>query len=301
MLNNEIKKCRISNPNASDSAVRLYEYLCGIFGKKMLTAQQESVWVGSPDKELKYIKETTGKLPAIRGLDFIDGDFDGVVSRAKAWHGKGGIVTICWHTGLYGGGYTECKENVPDFDKLLTTGTDEHKAMLQSWDKAAEALAELRDCDIPVLWRPFHEFDGGWFWWGKGGSESFIKLWRLMYDYFTHQKGLNNLIWVLGYADFVLDGWYPGDGYCDIIGSDTYNNSPHKAGWDGLKKLGTDKPMTFHECGNVPPIEDFERDGAFWLWFMIWHTEFIFKNDKENLKRVYNSEKAVTLDRLPKL
>ena len=68
-----------------------------------------------------------------------------------------------------------------------------------------------------------------------------------------------------------------------------------------MKKLGTNKPLTFHECGNVPPIEDFGRDGAFWLWFMIWHTEFIFKNDKENLKRVYNSEKTVTLDRLPKL
>ena len=205
-MNTKKNDHKLSNPNALPEAERLYAYLCGIFGKKMLTAQQESVWLGSSDKELRYIKETTGKLPAIRGLDFIDGDFDGVVSRAKVWHKKGGIVTICWHTGLYGGGYNECKEDVPDFEKLLSPGTPEHEAMMQNWDKAAAALAELRDSGIPVLWRPFHEFDGGWFWWGKGGSESFIALWRLMYDYFTNEKGLGNLIWVLGYADFVLEG-----------------------------------------------------------------------------------------------
>ena len=47
-------------------------------------------------------------------------------------------------------------------------------------DKAAEALQELKEENIPVLWRPFHEFDGAWFWWGKGGSENFKKLWIMM-------------------------------------------------------------------------------------------------------------------------
>ena len=59
--------------------------------------------------------------------------------------------------------------------------------------------------------------------------------------------------------------------------------------------------MAFHECGNVPSMEDFEKDKALWSWFMIWHTEWLTKNDTENLKNVYNHEKVITLDELPPL
>ena len=172
--------------------------------------------------------------------------------------------------------------------------------MIANWDKAAEALAELRDAGIPVLWRPFHEFDGGWFWWGKKGGENFIKLWQMMYDRYTNEFGLTNLIWVLGYSGEVKDGWYPGDDYCDIIGSDTYDNSTNKKAWDKLEALNTGKPMAFHECGNVPSVEKFEEDGDLWSWFMIWHTDFVSNQNKENLSAVYNSDKVITLDELPK-
>ena len=163
----------------------------------------------------------------------------------------------------------------------------------------AKALTELKDAGIPVLWRPFHEFDGQWFWWGKGGKDNFIKLWQLMHDKFTNEYGLNNLIWVLGYSGEVKDGWYPGDEYVDIAGSDTYDNSTNKKAWKKLEKI-TSKPLAFHECGNVPAVEKFEKDGDLWSWFMIWHTDYIIKNNADNLKEVYNSEKVITLDELPK-
>lgn len=292
---------KLSNPNANADALRTYNYLYDNFGKVILTAQQESTWKGSPDYEMDLIQEATGKLPAIRGLDFMNRDFNGVVKRATEWHEKGGIVTICWHTGVEGSSYNACKDEKPDFEKLLTPGTDEYKTMMETWDRAASALSKLQNAGVAVLWRPFHEFDGQWFWWGKGGSENFIKLWRMMYDYFTNEKGLNNLIWVLGYSGTVKDGWYPGDEYCDIIGSDTYDNSTNKKAWDKLSAMNTGKIMTFHECGNVPSVSDFENDGDLWSWFMIWHTEHIEKNPKDNLKEVYNSEKVITLDELPKL
>lgn len=257
--------------------------------------------MGSPDYEMDYIFNTTGKYPAMRGLDFMNGDFDGVVDRSKKWHEKGGIVTICWHTGVNGKGYQESLDDTPDFDKILTEGTAEYNAMIANWDKAAEALTELRDAGVPVLWRPFHEFDGQWFWWGKGGSENFIKLWQMMYDRYTDKFELTNLIWVLGYSGEIKDGWYPGNDYCDIIGSDTYDNSTNVKAWKKLETLDTGKPMAFHECGNVPSIEKFEEDKAMWSWFMIWHTTHITANNKENLKTVYNHEKAVTLDELPNI
>ena len=276
----------------------IYDYICDNFGKVMISCQQESTWMGSPDYEMNYIKDTTGKLPAMRGLDFMNNDFKGVVSRSKAWDAKGGLVTICWHTGVNGSGYQESLDDNPDFSKLLTEGTPEYEAMMKSWDQAANALAELRDANVPVLWRPFHEFDGQWFWWGKGGKDNFIKLWRLMHDKFTNEYKLDNLIWVLGYSGEVKDGWYPGDEYVDIIGSDTYDNSTNLRAWRKLKKVA-EKPMAFHECGNVPPVEKFESDKDLWSWFMIWHTDYITKNDKENLKKVYLSDKVITLDKLP--
>ena len=289
----------LSNPNADENAQKVYDYICDSFGTYMLSCQQESTWMTSPDYEMEIIEEATGKLPAMRGLDFMNGDFEGVVDRSKEWYERGGLVTICWHTGINGNGYTEALGDKPDFEKLLTPGTDEYNAMIANWDKAANALAELRDAGIPVLWRPFHEFDGEWFWWGKGGSENFIKLWQMMYDRYTNEFGLTNLIWVLGYSGEVKSGWYPGDEYCDIIGSDTYNNSTNKPAWVRLESMDTGKPMAFHECGNVPSVKQFESDGDLWSWFMIWHTDFIANQDMENLSEVYNSDRVITLDELP--
>lgn len=290
---------RLSNPNADEITAKVYDYICENFGNKILSCQQESTWMGSPDYEMNYILETTGKLPAMRGLDYMNNDFKGVNKRAIEWWNKGGLVTICWHTGVNGSGYQESLNDNPDFDKLLTEGTAEYNAMMKSWDEAATALTELRDAGVPVLWRPFHEFDGKWFWWGKGDSENFVKLWQLMYDKFTNEYGLTNLIWVLGYSGDVKSGWYVGDEYCDIIGSDTYDNSTNIKAWKRLDALNTDKPMAFHECGNVPGVDKFVKDGCIWSWFMIWHTDHIKNNNAENLKKVYNDDMVITLDELP--
>ncbi len=293
-------KGNLSNPNADEITKEVYNYICENFGTYIISCQQESTWMGTPDYEMNHIEEITGKLPAMRGLDYMNGDFDGVNRRAIEWWEKGGLVTICWHTGINGKGYQESLNDTPDFDKLLTEGTAEYNKMMKNWDKAAKALQELRDKGIPVLWRPFHEFDGQWFWWGKGGSQNFIKLWQMMYDRFTNDFGLTNLIWVLGYSGEVKSGWYVGDDYCDIIGSDTYDNSTNIKAWKRLEKV-TDggKPIAFHECGNLPKIEKFESDGCIWSWFMVWHTDYIKGNDPENLKNVYNSELVITLDELP--
>lgn len=283
----------------NEKTTAVFNYIRDNFGKHILSAQQESTWMGSTDYEMDYLLEVTGKLPAMRGLDFMNNDFDGVAERAIAWDKKGGLVTICWHTGVEISGYKESKKEHPDFEKLLTPGTEEYKTLMNSWDKAAKTLACLRDENVPVIWRPFHEFDGKWFWWGKGGGENFIKLWRLMYDKFTNEYNLDNLIWVLGYSEKISEGWYPGDDYVDIVGSDNYDQSTNKEAWNKLTKI-TAKPMAFHECGMVPSAERFEKDGTIWSWFMIWHTSWLTNNKSKNLKEVFNSNLVITLDELPK-
>lgn len=293
---------KLSNPNADRNAQKMYDYICQVQGNYVLTGQQECPDNRRAEFEMRYLHEVTGKLPAIRGLDYMGGEFENVNRRALEWHKKGGIVSICWHTGINGYAYRESKEDVPDFEKLFDESTEEHKNMIANWDLAANALAELRDAGVPILWRPFHEFDGGWFWWGKGKPADFIKLWHLMYDRYTNTFNLTNLIWVLGYADYVRDGWYVGDDYCDVIGSDTYRFGLHEAAY---QKLWADfgrsrKPFALHECGNLPDVTELVRKRTMWSWFLIWHMSSLTGNDVENLKKMYDSEFTLTLDKLPK-
>lgn len=286
----------LSDKNADGSARRLYGFICENYGKKIITGVQECPGRRHHDDEVDYLYSTVGKLPAIRGFDFIHDDYDGVVRRAREWHLRGGIVTICWHTGLVGNTYPASKEEHPDFARLFTDGTEENSLLMSRWDRAAAALGELRAAGIPVLWRPFHEFDGRWFWWGKDGGESFIRLWRMMYKRYTEGLALHNLIWVLGYSGAVEDGWYVGDEYCDIIGSDSYDGTTNLAGWTRLKAVA-DKPFAFHEVGKLRPVGEFFDDGCPWSWFMNWHTVYLREeNTPALLRSVYDDPRALTLE-----
>ena len=302
----------LSNENATKEAKALYSYIVSTYKNKIISGQQESTWMGSPDYEMNYIHNNTGKYPAIRGLDFMNDDFSGVVSRAKAWANQGGIVTICWHcSSKFDGAFTESQadELAPEqWEAVLTSGTTENAAFLQAMDKAADALDELQNENIPVLWRPFHEFDGGWFWWGKGGSEYFKRLWIMMYNHFTYDRGLNNLIWVLGYCHNGTDygtnlaDWYPGSRYCDITGADSYEVSQNGA--EGrlynpvYSIVNESKPLVMHETGLIPTVEQFQ--GVPWGYFMTWHTTYLTNdNPVANLNAVYNSDYVITLDELP--
>ncbi len=297
----------LSNENATNEAVALYNYICETYHTAIISGQQESTWMGSEQYEFDYIYDITGKYPAIRGLDYMNDDFEGVNRRAIEWHEKGGIVTICWHCGSdFGGSWSECMNtNLEDWDKALTEGTDEYNKLIAGMDKAAEALKELQKEGIPVLWRPFHELDGGWFWWSKGGAFKFVKLWRIMYDRYTDYHGLDNLIWVLGYSGNGrgYDEWYPGDEYVDIAGADSYTDGANGWLYDKVTEVApADMPICFHECGRIPTVEQLREAPTDWVWFMTWHTEHITDhNALKDLNEIYNHDYVITLDELPDL
>lgn len=307
-------KSTLSNPNASQSAIKLYNYMKDeVYHNKILSGQQESTWMDNNNEqfEFEYIFNTTGKYPAMRGLDYMGNDFEGVNRRAEDWHNRGGIVLICWHTGLdFNSSYDQSlADEVADWDKLFTEGTDEYNALIAGMDKGAQALKELCDKDIPVIWKPFHEFDGGWFWWGKGGAENFKKLWKLMYDRYTNHWELNNLIWLLPYSGNLneIESWYPGDEYVDFVGPDTYGSDTTKPEFYQafFKMVGDRKPIPLHENGRIPLPQDLREGKVDWLWFMTWHTDHIAteegqkKNPPDRLKDIYNDEYVITLDELP--
>ena len=315
------KQEEIDVSSKSIEAQKVYEYISNAKGNYVISGQEESTWVQPLlcEYEMEYIKDVTGKYPAIRGLDYINDDFEGVNQRAIDWWNRGGIVTICWHTGVnYSGGYNECKEGaVANWDALLTEGTNEYNAMIEGIDKAARALKELKDLNIPVIWRPYHEAFGDWFWWGKGEdnssrAEHYVKLWRIMYTRYTEHWELNNLIWIEGYSHMDydwqedkykcakgIDKWYVGNDYCDIVGADSYVEGVHL---DLNKKVNSinkgKKPMAYHECGINPTLEELQKTD--WAYFMTWHTTYLIDtNTTESLNTLYNSDYIITLDELP--
>lgn len=299
-LNYRDKEPALSNVNATAEAMAVYEYIVSLEGTGVLSGQQESTWMGSLDYETDYIFNASGKLPVIKGFDYMNDDFEGVNQRAEEWWNKGGLVTICWHCGSdFSGEWKDCMEDeVADWSAFLTEDTPEYEKLLEGMDKAARALLELKEKNIPVLWRPFHEFDGHWFWWSKGGAEAFKQMWIIMYERYTDYWKLDNLIWVLGFSDQgeKSRSWYPGDEYCDIVGADTYQSELFSTLYKKIKRIASSsKPICLHECGTNPTQEELQKSP--WCWFMTWHTEYLTDNNGvEEIKKLYNSEFVITLD-----
>jgi len=292
----------LTNPDPSNEAKALFRYLQDMDGKKILSGQMWAPWGIS---EINYLLGVTGRLPALAGFDFIhESDNPAEVIRARSYWEAGGIPTIMWHWGApgVGEGYENSKVKI-DITRCFQQGTRENLSMWTELERKANHLETLRDAGIPVLWRPFHELSGGWFWWGMQGPDLFKQLWVTMYNYFVHERGLNNLIWVLCYPGDPDAEWYPGDEYVDMAGADTYGvgSNPQSRMYEAVKEIVAHNPMPipYHECGTPPDPDRCIEEGSMWSWWMQWHTSHLTDTDQEYLRYVYNHELVVTRDELP--
>ena len=195
-----------------------------------------------------------------------------------------------------------------EFDATNATveGTWENKVFTEDLKNAAAYLKLLRDADIPVLWRPFHEAAGGWFWWGKDAA-SFKSLWIAMFNYFK-TEGLDNLIWVWTTEGDDAD-WYPGDQYVDIVGRDIYNKETADCVSEYTSIAGNygNKIVSLSECGTVGLISEQWASGARWSWFMPWYDGTnedgspVVHADEAWWKDAMNQEFVVSRDELPSM
>ncbi len=307
------------NPQATPAARRLLSYLYDTAGNAIITGQHTQT---VPMEEISYIERITGKSPKLRGFELLayspninyDDASDecltevyenrNTLDTALDWaKNSDGILTFSfhWFSPLRGRDKSFYAEHT-DFDAslILEDGTPEREAFFHDMDVMADHLKPFLEEDIPILWRPFHESDGTWFWWGAKGPEVARELYKLMFKHYTEVHHLDNLIWVWNCR--LPEGW-PGDEYVDVVSVDVYhdNDTPtdYKKEYEELiKATSKNKVAALAEVGYLPDAEMLESSRIPWAYYMTWSKEFIIGeqyNSETRLKKMYESPYAITL------
>ena len=241
-----VKKKAVDTQMTDETAALLYN-IHQIQGKGTMLGQHDGVWMEEGKKITGHIHKLSGRLPAIASYDFMfitnvnntEGSWfrireHEIRERIIAANREGLFITMCWH---YNDPYTQktfyTKElpieelKMMSFKSILPGGQN-HERYKKDLRKVAEFSSSLRDDDgklIPFIFRPFHEFDGEWFWWGAAYNEpeEFKDLWRFTVHYLRDILNVHNMLYAFSpdikfdsREDYLLR--YPGDDYVDILG-----------------------------------------------------------------------------------
>jgi mannan endo-1,4-beta-mannosidase len=239
-----------SDPKATRKTVRLYHNLQLLARTNIMFGHQDDLaygldpngkrWVG--DANRSDVKSVTGSYPAVYGWELghlevdstrnLDGvPFAKIRQYVRQVYKRGGLNTISWHlqnptTGKSAWDTTRANNTI---QKILPGGPY-HAQYLAYLDRTAEYLRHLHRgfSKIPVVFRPFHEHTGNWFWWGQKNctTAEYVALWRFTADYLRQTKKVHNLLLAYSASDFKTKAEYmeryPGDAYVDVMGFDSY-------------------------------------------------------------------------------
>jgi mannan endo-1,4-beta-mannosidase len=234
-------------------AIRLINRLAALQKQGVMIGHQDDPVYGCSwkwDEGRSDVKEVCGDYPAVMGFDLgdielgkdcnLDGvPFDRMRREIVAQHRRGGIVTLSWHANNPATDGNAWDASGDAVGKILPGGKLHNK--FNGWLKTvAQFIASLRTSDgkqIPVVFRPWHEMSGSWFWWGdtRCTTEQYKRLYRYTYEYLTG-CGCRNIVWA--YSPNLADQtetvdhyeqFYPGDDVVDLLGIDIYQREPDNA------------------------------------------------------------------------
>lgn len=187
---------------------------------------------------------TTGAYPAVVGYEIANlvGNPDGYLAKVKEAYVNNSIITICDHMPNFSASVpssTPWSDMTPTVQHILPGGKDNGK-LTQRLDQLADFAKSCVDEEgelIPIIYRPYHENSGLWFWWGASNTtkDEFINLWRYTVEYLRDIKGVENFLYAYSpNGHFTSEANYlsrfPGDDYVDIIGFDIYHDNPSYEG-----------------------------------------------------------------------
>ncbi len=259
------KKLELIDKKATPETVNLFLNLHELSKKHILFGHQHATeyghgWFG--DLNRSDVKSVTGSHPAVIGVDFsgLSGRPDSEIEQTKValrkniadTYNRGGVVTVAWHFSnpISGGGfYWKDSVSLPAV-KYIIPGKEHHekyKSILQGIASFVKSVKGNDGKTVPMIFRPFHEFDGDWFWWGRAHCtpEEFKILWRFTVSYFRDSLQVHNLIYAFSpdnkfnSREEFLER-YPGDEWVDMVGMDNYGDFGREGRYNleaGIKKL----------------------------------------------------------------
>jgi len=243
------QKKELIDPKATNETKALYKNLHKLSQKHTLFGHQHATeyghgWEGDADRS--DVKSVTGSHPAVIGVDFLGFTVGtpediqrtkvAVKRNVEATYNRGGISTVAWHFSnpVSGGGFYWVDTVSKPAVKYIIPGGEAHekyKEILKSIGGWAKAIKGADGKSVPLIFRPYHEFDGDWFWWGRSHCtrEEFIALWRFTVGYLRDSLNVHNFIYAFSpdnrfnnEAEY-LDR-YPGDEWVDMVGVDNYGD-----------------------------------------------------------------------------
>jgi len=229
------------DPLATKQTKYLYINLDELAGNYLLFGMHDATGYGvgwSGDDDRSDVKDVCGSYPAVYSEDMNKVDRNQQVDRMRyrltSAYNRGGVVTICWHQ--YDPEGRSFYSKYTDGENIVATllpGGEYHQFYKDRLHKIALFFKTLRGTNgesVPVIFRPYHEHTGGWFWWGVGqcSTEEYNDVWRFTVEYLRDSLNVHNLIYALSpSAQHIgsVDDYYnvfPGESFIDIFAFDKY-------------------------------------------------------------------------------
>jgi mannan endo-1,4-beta-mannosidase len=258
-------KQKLTDPNATKETKALYNNLHKLAEKHILFGHQHATeyghgWFGDADRS--DVKSVTGSHPAVIGIDFsgLSGRPAADIQKTKEalrknitdTYERGGVTTVAWHfsnPASSGGFYWVDTVSKPAV-KLIIPGGSHHTVYKEILTTIADLAKSVKAKDgtlAPMIFRPYHEFDGDWFWWGRSHCtvEEFKTLWKFTVSYLRDSLQVHNFIYAFSpdnrfLTEEVFLERYPGDEWVDMVGMDNYGDFGRDGRYNieaGIKKL----------------------------------------------------------------
>ncbi|MFD6415828.1 glycosyl hydrolase [Streptomyces sp. NPDC060194] len=278
------------------------DYLRSVTGSNIVSGQHNKEPASAPGQYSQQVRDITGQWPGLWGGDLMFRAEDAanrqrVVDQARTEWSNGSLVALTWHmcsptvgaTCEFEGGV---KTRISDdqFRQIVTDGTALNTTWKQRMDQVVPYLLQLKAAGVPVLFRPLHEMNETWNWWGaRPGTDGGARLFRQTRDYLT-SKGLDNLVWVWNVQDNPTADWaryYPGDAYVDVASLDVwYKNHPSQGDYQQLQNIAGSKPIALAEMGKVPDATLLNTQTR-WAYFMVWSEQLRGSNTNAEIQAAY--------------
>jgi len=314
-ISNTIKaqnEFKLIDANSTKETKALAKNLKKLSEKYILFGHQHATeyghgWYG--DENRSDVRSVTGSHPAVIGVDFsgLSGRPDAEIQKTKSelqktiadTYNRGGVITISWHfnnpvsaTNFYWNDSTAS----PAVKYIIPGGThhEKYKFILKTIADLANTSKGKNGKIVPMIFRPYHEFDGDWFWWGRAHCtiDEFKTLWRFTVSYLRDSLHVHNFIYAFSPDNRFLTEEqylerYPGDEWVDMVGIDNYGDWGRDGKYNldaGIKKL----KIVSDYAEKAGKLAAFTETGLESIPNTTWWTETLLNSlKKEKLKLAY--------------